>query len=178
MLPGGPPDYNTALDVPRDRYEFYCAWMHRSLLKCLWRSSKFRTVTDSSLAFTKLEYGFVKRNREVPVSYRSSFCSNNLFLFLILQGMWSVAFVCLSSCACCKGGECSVQACILCYKNWPIYRMSPLMQSSNPKIAPSFNFLIQVRTFTWDVLKQMSYLAKLKLWWFSSVFVISTVTLY
>lgn len=23
MLPGGPPDYNTALDVPRDRYVFW-----------------------------------------------------------------------------------------------------------------------------------------------------------
>lgn len=33
--------------------------------------------------------------------------------------------------------------------------MSHVMQSRNPKTAPSFNFLIQVRTFTWDVLKQI-----------------------
>lgn len=29
MLPGGPPDYNTALDVPRDRYVLCCV-MDRS----------------------------------------------------------------------------------------------------------------------------------------------------
>lgn len=30
MLPGGPPDYNTALDVPRDRYLFIFAFFLRT----------------------------------------------------------------------------------------------------------------------------------------------------
>lgn len=47
MLPGGPPDYNTALDVPRDRYVFCCIWMHRSEFKCHWRGSKPRSAADS-----------------------------------------------------------------------------------------------------------------------------------